>query len=37
MYAGEYAENILEFLYDDANVYLDRKYNLAKLCVPFID
>lgn len=36
MYGGEYAESILEYLYSDANIYLDRKYNQVKSCVPFI-
>lgn len=34
MYSGRFAENIIEQLYEDASVYLDRKYAIIKDFLP---
>ena len=36
MYCGKFANSIIYFLYNNSTISLDRKYNLAKNCVPSI-
>lgn len=36
MYGGSHALRILNTLYTDASIYLDRKYNLVEQCLPSI-